>query len=425
MYLRIDRKFIMCLLLAMFSIVMFSTALHLPTTAIAAKATAKKVIEYGWDAPTPNFFRQNIKAMEQLPFDGLGIKLNAGRDVFKKTAYSNTAFAQDRKDLAATKSSRLTDNFALMWSGLDEGWDWFNDTDWAAADRNIHNFAKTAKVGRLRGILFDSEPYNGNPWEYSKQFQHQTKTFSEYQQQVRKRGAQFMTAIQSEQPDTQVLTLGLLSWMKHLTKMEPSKRQQELIKHNYGLWPSFVNGMLDVAQSSTKIVDGNEWSYYFSQVGDFDKSHNLIFKDSRVFVDRVNNRKYTNNVKLGQSVYLDLLLNLFSADAKDTLRDLYGKTMPHFLSQKDRLLLLEHNVYHALRTTDRYAWVYGERLDWWQNKVPNNAEVTAAIRRAKTKIAKGQPLGFNIDSAVKKAVQNCKGTYKDCALTIHSDLYGS
>jgi hypothetical protein len=417
MQLRIDRKFILCSILVMFLII-----LSLPIKAVETKATAKKLIEYGWDVPTPNFFRQHIKAMEQIPFDGVAIKLNAGKEVFKKTAYPNTAFTQDRKDLAATKSSRLTDNFVVMWSGIDEGWDWFNDVDWAAAEKNIHNFAKTAKAGRFRGILFDSEPYRGSSWSYGKQPQQQTKTFPEYQQQVRKRGAQFMTALQSEQPGTQVLTLGLLSWMKHvwLAKLEPAKLQQELAKHVYGLWPAFINGMLDVAQSSSAIVDGNEWSYYFSQAAEFDKAHNLIFKDARIFVDRINDKKYAKNVKLGQSVFFDLMLALFPREAKDSQ---YGKTMPHFLSQNDRLLLLEHNIYHALRTADRYTWMYGESVDWWQNKIPKSVEVTAAIRRAKAKIANGQPLGFNIDSAVKKALQKCRVINKECSLVIHSDLY--
>ncbi len=416
MRLRIDRKFILCSILVMLLVI-----LYLPVKAVETQATAKKLIEYGWDAPTPNFLLEHLKAMEQRPFDGVTIKLNAGREVFKKTAYPNTAFTQDRKDLAAAKSSRLTDNFVIMWSGMDEGWDWFNNTDWAAAEKNIRNFAKTAKAGRFRGIAFDSEPYVGSSWNYDKQPQQQTKTFPEYQQQVRKRGAQFMTALQSEQPGTQVLTLGLLSWMKHLwlAKIEPSKLQQELAKNDYGLWPAFVNGMLDVAQPSSAIIDGNEWSYYFSQAAEFDKTHNLIFKDARMFVDRINDRKYAKNVKLGQSVFSDLLLDLFPPHAKDSQ---YGKTMPHFLSQNDRLLLLEHNIYHALRTANRYTWVYGERADWWQNKIPKSIEVTAAIRRAKAKIAKGQPLGFNIDSAVKKALQKCRVINKECSLVIHSDL---
>jgi hypothetical protein len=40
------------------------------------------------------------------------------------------------------------------------------------------------------------------------------------------------------------------------------------------------------------------------------------------------------------------------------------------------------------------VWCYSERMNWWQNNVPDGAE--AAIRSAREKIAKGQPLGFDI-----------------------------
>jgi hypothetical protein len=47
-----------------------------------------------------------------------------------------------------------------------------------------------------------------------------------------------------------------------------------------------------------------------------------------------------------------------------------------------------------LTTSDEYVWCYSERMNWWQNKVPDGAE--AASRSARKKIADGQPLGFDI-----------------------------
>jgi hypothetical protein len=384
--------------------------IYLPTTAVSTPATTKKLIEYGWDAPLPGFFRQHIKAMEQHPFDGVIIKLSAGKEVFKKTAYPNAAFTQDRQDLAATKSTRLTDNFIVMWSGMDADWDWFNDTDWAAAKKNIQNFAKTAKAGRFRGIAFDSEPYTSNPWKYDKQPQQQTKTFKAYQQQVRKRGAQFMRTLQAEQPKTQILTFGLLSWMKDLwaQPLDAAKLQQQLANHNYGLWPAFINGMLDAAQPGAVIIDGHEWAYYFYRTELFDATRDSIFNRARRFVEPKNYRKYDKQVKLGQSVYSDLILDLFPNQLTDPR---YGKTTQHFLSSADRLRLLEHNIYHSLRTTDRYTWMYSESADWWQNRVPKGAE--AVMRRAKAKIQAGQPLGFDLAPAVGRAIKQCQATLSE------------
>jgi hypothetical protein len=399
------------LLIACGSIVLL-LVIYLPTTAVETQAKNQKLIEYGWDAPLPNFFRQHIRDMEQHPFDGVILKLNAGKEVFTKTAYPNSAFTKDRQDLAATTSARLTDNFVVMWSGMDAGWDWFDDRDWAAAEKNIYNFAKTAKAGRFKGIAFDSEPYTNSPWKYYQQPQQSQKTFAQYQQQVRQRGAQFMRAVQSAQPGTQVLAFGLLSWLKDLwaTPIDATKLQQQLARHDYGLWPAFVNGMLDAAQPSTTIVEGHEWAYYFYKTAWFDATREAIFNRApRLFIAPKDRRKYDRQVKLGQSVYLDLVLDALPGGVKDPRT---GKTTQHFLSPADRFRLLEHNVYHSLRTSDRYTWLYSESADWWQNQIPPGAAAT--IRRAQAKIRRGQPLGFDLDAAVDKAVKQCQAVSQIC-----------
>ncbi len=403
---KVDRKLLFCGMLTIAFL-----AIYLPMRAIETQPAAKKLIEYGWDAPTPDFVRQHIQEMEQRPFDGVMLKLNAGKEVFHKTPYPDTAFDRDRRDLNATKSTKLTDNFVVMWSGMDKEWDWFNNDDWAAAAKNITNFAKTAKIGRLRGIAFDSEAYSASPWQYQQQPQQQLKTFAEYQIQVRKRGAQFMTAIQVAQPKPQLLTFGLLSWLKDLLDagLDPKELSQQLAKHNYGLWPAFVNGMLDVANPGAVIIDGHEWAYYFYGSKSFDRTHNFIFKDARKFVAPVNQRKYDKQVKVGQSVFLDLLVDLFSPKLKTSP---FAETVPHFLSPANRLRLLEHNTYHSLRTADRYSWMYSEQVDWWKNSIPTGVE--AAIRQAKTKIQTRQSLGFDLNPVVKTAFEECHATSTKC-----------
>jgi hypothetical protein len=371
--------------------------MNMSVGSLETPAGNKKLIKYGWDAPTPTFFRKHIKDMDKLPFDGVMLKLNAGKEVFKRTSYPNMAFTQDQKDLIATKSSQLTDNFILMWSGLDQGWDWFDDADWAAAEKNIRNFAKTAAAGHFRGIAFDPEPYIGNTWKYNEQPLRSKKTFQEYQQRVRQRGGQFIRTLQTADPNMQLLTFGLMSFMRNF------RESPTLADYQFGLWPDFVNGMLDGTKPDSVIIDGNEGSYYYINTPTFDRTRNFIFKDLKPFVDQQNRKKYEKNVKLGQAIYQDLVLDVFPDTSKDPR---YTKTMQHFLSPSDRLKLLEHNVYHSLRTTDQYTWTYNESGDWWKGKFPKDAEL--AIRRAKQKIQKGQPLGFNINPAVEKALKDCK-----------------
>lgn len=410
---RIVGKLIRQMLLFGCIIVIISLTMPLFTESVNTQQSAKKLIQYGWDAPTPHFFREHIKQMEQRPFDGVIVKLNVGQKVFNKKPYPDTAFTQDRKDLIATNSSKLTNNFVIIWSEIEEGWDWFNDADWTAAEKNIRNFVKTAKVGHFRGIAFDPEPYGYTPWNYKTQAQHNTKTFKEYQQQVRKRGAQFMSVLQEIQP-TDLLTLGLLSWMKPLLAQttNPTVLQQELVNQDYGLWPAFINGMLNATHSDSLIIDGNEGAYYFYRASWFDGMHDLIRKDAKALVDPVNRMKYDNHVRLGQAVYVDLTLNLFKKPTNNANDSWYGKRMPHFLSLDDRLKLLEYNTYHGLRTADKYVWIYDENMDWWQNRIPKGAE--NAIQRAKAKIQKGEALDFNIDFAIAKALYKCKVVNPEC-----------
>ncbi|HQN01713.1 MAG TPA: hypothetical protein PLL36_11580, partial [Candidatus Hydrogenedentes bacterium] len=64
----------------------------------------------------------------------------------------------------------------------------------------------------------------------------------------------------------------------------------------------------------------------------------------------------------------------------------------------------EHNVYYALKTTDRYAWCYSERMNWWKGQdVPPGAE--EAVRSARDKLSKGESLGFDLAPIVAEAKQ--------------------
>jgi len=59
------------------------------------RALDKKLIEYGWDVPFPDFVRANIKEMEKRPFDGLIFKLHGGGKVLEPTPWDPARFAKD------------------------------------------------------------------------------------------------------------------------------------------------------------------------------------------------------------------------------------------------------------------------------------------------------------------------------------------
>jgi hypothetical protein len=359
-----------------------------------AQKMPKKLIEYGWDVPTPVFVKQNIEQIEKRPFDGIVIKLKGGKKVFLHQPYDPKEFTQDLQSLKSTNFTKFTDNFLLMWATPEEGWDWFSDSDWQASEQNIRLFARIARSAGFVGIAFDPEAYGVNPWIYAKLPGAKDKSFAEYWQQARKRGAQFMQTMQQEIPGVKVLSLFQLSYFLRDFLDEPNlqERMRQLSNSNNGLLPAFFNGMLDAAEANTMIVDGNGRSYYYAEKQEFLDSHKLIKERLLTFVDEKNRQKYAKQVQVGHALYIDHLFDLGKPQES---------RVSHSLTLQQRQQWLEHNTYYGLSTSDEYLWCYSEEMNWWQNNVPSGVE--ESIRSAQQKIKMGEPLGFNIEGTIQWA----------------------
>jgi hypothetical protein len=373
--------------------------------AAAAASPGKKLIEAGCLScgdytHTPGLLRQQISTLEASPFSGVMVRASVSMTVVKKTAYPDSVFIQDRADLEAVASSKLTDNF--LWVGMspqETGFDWFDDAHWAATEQNVRNFARLAKAGGFKGIALDSENYNKEfeLWGYPWQVRKDQKTYREYQVQVRKRGAQLVKAIQEEYPGAQIFSLGLASWLTlPIPRLDDPDQEAYMATDASALWFYFVHGMLDALPSNVALHDGDEYAYYFRRAGAFDDSRNFIRTTGRdaVILDPVNVATYDKQVKIGQAVYVDGLLNLGNWD----------KTIGYYLGSDDeRRRMLEHNIYHALRTSDEYVWIYSEQMNYWTDFKP--AALDEALQSAKGKFERGEALGFTVDAAVDAAYQ--------------------
>jgi hypothetical protein len=117
-------------------------------------APGKKLIEYGWDVPTPTQMRDELAAMEKRPFDGLIFRLNAGHNAFVTNRLDLAKFAEDERILRSLHFTRFRDNFVLVWGSPPPGFDWFNDTQWDAIEANAKLQVGIAQAGRVRGIWF-------------------------------------------------------------------------------------------------------------------------------------------------------------------------------------------------------------------------------------------------------------------------------
>jgi hypothetical protein len=136
-----------------------------PTTADPA-TPEKKLIEYGWDVPTPLQMREQLAAMEKRPFDGLIFRLNGGHNAFVTQRLEPGKFAEDEQVLRDLPFRRFTDNFVLVWGSPPADFDWFDDVQWQTIVANAKLLVGVAQAGRPRGICFDPEPCDFSLWDY-------------------------------------------------------------------------------------------------------------------------------------------------------------------------------------------------------------------------------------------------------------------
>lgn len=365
-----------------------------PTT-----TSGKKIIEYGWDVTTPTYVAQNIRSMETKPFDGIMMKLqsNGLQSVLTRTRWSETTLQPQFDALQQIQWSKFTDNFMITYASSNQ--DWFNDSDWASIEYNVGLLAKATKLGRCKGLVFDPEPYGSNPWTYSAQPQAGSHSFAEYKAKVRQRGAQFMRAYQAQFPSGDVYVLSF--YMMKLFKdcyINPNNGDSALVNFEWGLLPSFINGMLDAANSNVVLLDGNEGSYYYTTGQEFTDARNQIRQTCADFVAPELKTKYLNQVRNAPALYPDYIYDLLGTSF---WKPLYCKQ----LSASERNLWMEHNVYSALQTSDKYVWLYCEHMNWWTNTgIPSG--LANAITSAKTKIDNNQPLGFDITTFMNRAKAN-------------------
>lgn len=355
-------------------------------------APQKKLIEYGWDVPTPGFIAQHIAEMEAKPFDGVIFKLKGGGQVLAPVVADPAVYADDFTLLPTIPWKKFTDNFVILWAASDQ--DWFNDEHWTAIEQNVKLCARAARLGRCAGVCFDAEPYGVNPWEYKTAAHRETQPFSAYEAKVRQRGEQFIRAMESEFPNPVVLTFFLLSMFGGLCRsMDSAARDEALSKNDYALLPAFLEGMIAAAGPETTFIDGNEPAYYYTNRSSYFEVYHLIAERARHMVDPALWEAYRAHVRVGQALYVDQYFGLREK-----------KTLGNFMEPGDKAKWFEHNVFWALYTTDQYVWCYSERMNWWTNTdVPEGCE--AAIRAALGTRDAGELPRFDLEPVIQSARQ--------------------
>jgi len=329
----------------------------------------KKLIEWGWDEPSPAFMRANAARMDGYGFDGVifhaepthaGQVANFAWTCWSSTRFEYADFAQNLADLQAANAQckHLQENF-LRFNVCPGDVDWFDDAAFAAVTNNAELAGRVAKEGGCRGLMFDIEMYNKPLFSYGEQAHKDTKSFAEYEEQVRRRGRELMQAFNRHYPDITVL----LTYGYGITGVGGDRSQA-----HYGLLKNLLDGMLDAAADDTVIVDAYEGAYSFRTHEQFVQARKSIKQGMLRFTG--NPRQYARHMRVGFGVWMD---NRYGA--KDWFPDDFERNF--FLPDE-----FEYSLFCGLRVTDRYVWVYSEHLKWWTNeKLPPAYQ--EALRRAK------------------------------------------
>lgn len=340
--------------------------------------TGKKIVEYGWDVPTPEYLKANIATMEKHPFDGVVFRISDGTigSSFDTKLWPEDKLKKHEADLKAIKWKKYKYNFLCLYAASDFGMNWFDDEQWKIVLDNARASARLAKAGKCVGIVFDPEPYGKDPWSYPGDYSG--RSYEEVAKQVRMRGKQWIKALQEKWPDMHLL----------LFYFFPTESPSPY----YHLLGAFCNGLVEGSSNKAKIINGNEFSYYHTD----SQSYINDWKDMKlVGPTKINPKlksKYNKVVQAGMALYMDQSL---------ALREPPTNYISHYMTPEERLKYFEHAVYWAMKTTDEYVWCYSERLNWWEDKFPAGAD--KAIISARTKLESGKPLGYTLVDTINRA----------------------
>jgi hypothetical protein len=335
-------------------------------TSHAQNKQEKKLIEFGWDYPTSTFIEHNIERMQQSPFDGVVFSFDAGiYNAFDPVKLADPVF--DLNVLSNIHWQKLTDNFLFVRGVGLSGPHWLDDSAWNIILQNLTNLSKALAVSKAKGIGFDPE-YNYkdpkiNSWSYSPSL-YNGLSYEEVGKWVRKRGKQFISALQTYKPDVKILCFWLLALVYD------QSNQQPLSQTGMALYPFFIDGLLEGKNSSSEIIDGNESSYWYQDFQQFVNAGRVARENQIKLIDDSLHNQF-KNIPMAQSVFFDGLFALAPRFEKG-------------FDQATKERWLRDNLYLAFKTTDEYVWFYSERINWWKSTV--DARVVAIINSVKNRI---------------------------------------
>jgi hypothetical protein len=313
----------------------------------------KKIISGGADNRTADYVRQNIEAMERVPFDGVCINVYTKKDgnvqpvnlrVMDPNPIRFEDFSDAIADLKATKFTRFKNNFLWVWISPDPGavsLDFFDDR--SAMVNNWKVAAKIAKEGGYRGLFVDTEQYDTQwgPFAWTRVKYSSTKTQEEYAAQAKLRGTEVMCAMNDVYPDIHIL------WFFGYSASGPRRPRVGA----YAFVPDFIDGMLAAAKPDARIIDGYEQSYGYKTKPFFSAARDLMKNEMESTSPLP--EKFKKQHEAGFGIWLDCHGTALGWNPGDYLKN--------YFTPKE----FEYSLHQALAHTDEYVWIWFERGSFW------------------------------------------------------------
>ncbi len=294
--------------------------------------------------PTPTYLRDHLAEVEALPFDGIAIYArspdlvtNVSSTVMQAVALDPAAAGAVLAPLRAVVAGSLSESLVLVLN--QRPGDLFDDATWNVATANFGVLAALLRDVGVRGIFFDNEEYGTRWGDYDSTMA--THTLSESIAQARLRGRQAMQAMVGAYPDIVVLTLHGPYISEPHTPIPPFQGPFWMGNELLG---AFFGGFVEGAGARTTVVDGGEL-YFLRAAADFAATYE--FRKRGIASDAID-----------------------SALVPPALRPLWPDRVSIAYGLYDRPsggadmtpAILEASLAPALRTSDRYAWMYVEGI---------------------------------------------------------------
>ena len=333
-----------------------------------ANAQRKKYVAFGWEFEnaTPSNILQVVDSLDCTPLDGIGLcprlRDRHGRMMSSKLMDMPPLDWSDiepwvpvLRELSSHRS--MHESFMKSICAPTNRLDWTDDAAWSRVTETMRLLARFAREGGLRGLWVDDEDYHRQRQYYWRAGDPQYDRLCGI---ARRRGQEVFSAIFAEYPDATVFFFRFLSRVHAYFNYDDL---HSACRARGDLWPSFINGMLDVLPPSARIVDGYEYGYRFSAEngkGDYYFGHALQKSRFANLASATNRSKYRAQVLSAPAIYMDKYIN--PETSRWYAPPLNGSRPARFSA----------DVAQATHVADEYVWLWGEKSCWsnWRGKMP-------------------------------------------------------